>query len=65
MGDIGKRAAMHNYRCPLQCLHQIGLHSFLQQRSHAFHCPDILGRYRLTRLVIADQHPAETFFEIG
>ncbi|MNC64178.1 hypothetical protein D3C75_1143550 [compost metagenome] len=58
MGNVGKRPAMHNHRCSLQCLHQIRLHSFLQQRGHGFHCSDILCRYRLPQMIIPDQHAA-------
>ncbi|MNC21028.1 hypothetical protein D3C75_689970 [compost metagenome] len=56
---------MDNHRRSFQRLHQIRLHRFFKQRSHGLHRADILSRNRLAIHVIADQHPAQPFLQVG
>ena len=64
MGDVRKRAAMHEGGRAFQRLHEVGLQRVFQQYGHGAGGADILRGDRLSVAGIGDDNSADALFEI-
>ena len=65
VGDVGKRAAVHQRRRAAQGLHQIGADGIFEQRRHGAVCFQFVCIHRLAVAAVGYQHPPQALFQIG
>ena len=64
MGNVRKRAAVHNHRRSFQRLHQIGVDRVAQQRRHGALRFQVLRIYRFAVQIIRHQNVPQAFLQI-
>ena len=63
--DVGKRPAVHESRCALKCLHEVGLERVAQQRRHRAHGLEIGRRDRPAVIRVAHDDAPQPRLQIG
>ena len=65
MGNVGEGAAVHQSRCVLQRLDEVGLDSVLQEGCHGSRGVKVICGHRLTLEIVGHDDPAQSLLQVS